>query len=424
MKSTERYLIAGVILLLIMGGAGVILNVLSPSLAYANSDSKASSVDKSIVSSNTDFAVKLLRELQHEQGGKNIFISPLSVSIALAMTYDGANSSTRQSMASVLGFTGMSDEAVNTGFSQLIESLLNVDKDVSLNIGDSVWIRSDFAPIVKQNFTTTLSKYFRSEAYTKPFDASTVNEVNSWVDKATNGKISKLIDQIDSSNVMFIINAIYFKGGWVDKFDPTLTHPTDFTTANGSTVSVDMMNRDGSYSYYGDDQVQIARLPYGRDKIAMYVFLPAEGNSLESFTSGLTGDELNAYFGKLTDTELVVGLPKLKLEYGKVDLKDALTSLGMGVAFDQNSADLSRIANVSPGNNLYIAFVDHKAVVEINEQGTEAAAATNVGISITAMPVRTMFMVNRPYMFVIRDDRSGAILFSGLITDPTIQTSP
>jgi len=327
-------------------------------------------------------------------------------------------------MASVLGFTGMSDQTVNTGFSQLIESLLSVDKDVSLNIGDSVWIRSDFASSVKQNFTTTLSKYFRSEAYTKPFDASTVNEVNSWANKATNGKISKLIDQIDSSNVMFIINAIYFKGGWVDKFDPSLTHPTDFTTANGSTVSVDMMSRDGSYSYYGDDQVQIARLPYGRDKIAMYVFLPAEGNSLESFTSGLTGDELNAYFGNLTDTELVVGLPKLKLEYGKVDLKDALTSLGMGVAFNKNLADLSRIANVSPGNNLYIAFVDHKAVVEVNEQGTEAAAATNVGISITAMPVRTTFVVNRPYMFVIRDDRSGAILFSGLIMDPTIQASP
>jgi serpin B len=185
-----------------------------------------------------------------------------------------------------------------------------------------------------------------------------------------------------------------------------------------------MMSRDGSYSYYGDDQVQIARLPYGRDKIAMYVFLPAEGNSLESFTSSLTGDKLNAYFGKLTDTELVVGLPKLKLEYGKVDLKDALTSLGMGVAFDLNSANLSRISNVSPGNNLYIAFVDHKAVVEVNEQGTEAAAATNVGISITAMPVRTTFVVNRPYMFVIRDDRSGAILFSGLITDPTIRASP
>jgi len=424
MKPTTLHLVMGVILLLIMGGAGIVLNVLSPSLAYANSDSKAANVDKSIVTSNTDFAVKLLRELQWEQGDKNIFISPLSVSIALAMTYNGANSSTRETMANVLGFTGMSDNAVNTGFSQLLESLLSVDKDVSLNIGDSVWIKSEFAPTVKQNFTTTLSKYFRSEVYTKPFDSSTVNEVNSWVDKTTNGKISKILDQIDSSNVMFVINAIYFKGDWVDKFDPTLTHPSDFTTVSGTTVSVDMMNRDGSYRYYGDDQVQIARLPYGRDKIAMYVFLPASGSSLESLTAGLTGDELNAYFGKLTDTELVMGLPKLKLEYGKVDLKDALTSLGMGVAFEPNSADLSRIANVSPGNKLYIAFVDHKAVVEVNEQGTEAAAVTNVGISITAMPVRTTFVANRPYMFVIRDDRSGAILFSGLITDPTIQASP
>jgi serine protease inhibitor len=423
MNPSKRRLVTGGILLLMLGGAAILLNYLSPILAYANSDTRAASVDKSIVAANTNFAIKLLKELQSEQGGRNIFISPLSVSIALAMTYNGANSSTREAMGSVLGLDGMSDNAVNVGYQQLIESLLSVDKDVSLNIGDSVWIRSTFAPAVNAEFADTLSKYFRSGIYSRAFDASTVDEVNSWVSRETNGKISKILDRIDSNNIMFLINAIYFKGGWVDEFDAALTQQADFTTADGSTVKADMMRRDGGYSYFGDDVVQVARLPYGRDKIAMYVFLPVEGGSLESFITGLTSDDLDTYFSKLSNTELELQLPKLKLEYGKVDLKDALTTLGMGVAFDSESADFYRIADVRP-EHLYIAFVDHKAVIDVNEKGTEAAAVTNVGISLTSVPVRTPFIVNRPYMFVIRDDRSGTILFSGLITDPTIQTSP
>ena len=414
-------------MILAMGGMGVILNNLSPSLAYAESDAKAVNVNKSIVAANTGFALRLLTELQREQEGKNIFISPLSVSIALAMTYNGANSSTRDAMGSALGLQGMSDDVVNSGYSDLIESLLSADSDVSLNIGDSVWIRSGFTPAVSPTFTDTLRKYYGSGVYSRPFDSSTVDEVNSWVDKETRGKINKILDQIDSDNVMFLINAIYFKGGWVDEFDESATRPVDFNTADdgaaGSIVKVDMMNNDGSFYYYGDDEVKIARLPYGRDKIAMYVFLPAEGNTLESLIAGLNGEKLNAYFPKLSKTELAIQLPKLKLEYGKVDLKAALTNLGMGIAFDSSSADLSRIADVRP-ERLYIAFVDHKAVVEVNEKGTEAAAVTNVGISLTSIPMRTPFVVDRPYMFVIRDDRSGTILFAGLISDPTQRTSP
>ncbi|MDP2901400.1 MAG: serpin family protein [Candidatus Bathyarchaeota archaeon] len=419
----NRRMVAGVILLLIMGGAGALLNYWNGGRVYADSDAKAASVDRSLVTANTDFAVRLLRELRSEQGGENIFISPLSVSIALTMVYNGADSATKEAMATALGLSGMSDDAVNTAYSQLIESIMSADSSVALNIGDSVWIRSGFAPQVKATFTDALSKYFASEVYAKPFDASTVSEVNSWVSKETNGKIRTLLDQIDNDNVMFLINAIYFKGDWVDKFDESLTSPADFTRADGSVVPVEMMTRTGDYAYYGDPGVQVARLPYGRDKIAMYVFLPAEGSSLESFTAGLTGEDLDAYFSKLHKAELVLGLPKLKLEYGKVDLKDALTSLGMGVAFDRDAADFNGIADVV-SERLYIAFVDHKAVVEINEKGTEAAAATNVGISLSSAPMTIPFTVDRPYMFVIRDDRSGSILFSGLITDPSVVSSP
>jgi serpin B len=427
MNHKKRLYIIGVIMILAMGGVGVILNNLSPSLAYAESDAKAVNVNKSIVVANTGFALRLLTELQREQEGQNIFISPLSVSIALAMTYNGANASTRDAMGSTLGLQGMSEDAVNSGYSDLIESLLSADSDVSLNIGDSVWIRSGFTQAVSPTFTDTLRKYYGSSVYSRPFDSSTADEVNSWVNKETRGKINKILDKIDSDNVMFLINAIYFKGGWVDEFDESATRSVDFNTADGgatgSIVKVDMMNNDGSFYYYGDDEVKIARLPYGRDKIAMYVFLPVESNTIESLMAGLNEEKLNAYFPKLSKNELELQFPKLKLEYGKVDLKGALTNLGMGIAFEGNLADFGRIADVRP-ERLYIAFVDHKAVVEVNEKGTEAAAVTNVGISLTSIPMRTPFVVDRPYMFVIRDDRSGTILFAGLISDPTQQTSP
>ena len=406
-----------------MGGVGVLVNYVAPGAVYAESDSKAAGVDKSIVAANTGFAIRLLRELQKEQPGDNIFISPLSVSVALAMTYNGANGTTREAMRSTLGLDGMSDEEINAGFQQLIESLLSADKDVSLNIGDSIWVRSGFATAVDPVFTDALRKYYASEVFTKPFDASTVDEVNSWVSEETKGKISKLLDSIEPDNVMFLINAIYFKGDWVNKFDESQTDKAEFTTSGGSVVEVDMMHRTGGYMYYGDEQIQVARLPYGRDKIAMYIFLPASGVELQDFASSLTGEQLDGYLAKLDESELNLSIPKLKLEYGKVDLKNALTSLGMGVAFNSQEADLTRIADVGP-QNLYIAFVDHKAVVDINEKGTEAAAATNVGISITSMPLTAAFTVDRPYMFVIRDDRSGSILFTGLISDPTQLTSP
>jgi len=406
-----------------LGGAGALLNYYFSGLVYAESDAKASEVDGSLVSANTGFAVRLMRELHRSQSGSNIFVSPLSVSVALSMAYNGADTTTKEAMAAALGFDDMSDEEVNAGFKALIESLLSADKDVSLNIGDSVWIKSGFAEGVKPAFTDALSEYYLSEVYVRPFDGSTITEVNSWIEEETNGMIKKMVDDLDADTVMFLINAIYFKGAWVDKFDTSLTKAADFTTADGSTVNVDMMSRVGEYAYSNDGAVQVARLPYGRDKIAMYVFLPAEGTSLESFTDGLTGEELEAYFAKLHVSELDLRLPKLKLEYGKVDLKDALTSMGMGEAFDRGSADFRGIADVSP-ERLFIAFVDHKAVVEVNEEGTEAAAATNVGIGVTSAPMRTEFIVDRPYLFVIRDDRSGSILFSGLISDPTQRVAP
>ncbi|MBM3292512.1 serpin family protein, partial [Candidatus Bathyarchaeota archaeon] len=362
--------------------------------------------------------------LQKEDLNKNIFISPLSISIALSMTYNGAGGTTKQAMTNVLQFSGLSLQQVNEGYKNLIESLENVDSQVSLSIGDSVWIKDTFEPLVKIPFKNALTSYFGSEVYSRQFsDPKTVNEINSWISRMTNGKIEKMLNQIDPEMVMFLINAIYFKGDWVTKFDEAKTSQSTFTLIDGSKVSVSMMKAVEKFLYYSDKNVQVARLPYGRDKVAMYVILPKEGVSLDTYINSLDQVSLDKIFSSMSSTELDMQLPKLKLEYGKKALKDALTKLGMGVAFDRIEADLTGIALPTMGN-LFISFVDHKAVIEINEKGTEAAAATNVGIGLTSIPLRTSFTVNRPYMFVIRDDRSGTLLFTGKITDPTQQTSP
>ena len=424
MKSRRPCVYLAVFLILALLGGVFMLFTSNPNLAYAESDKIAQAVDKEIVSANTGFSLRILKELQQEQKGKNIFISPLSISLALAMAYNGANATTKEAMAKTLGLEGMGDEKINSGFRDLVESLKNADSSVTLSIGDSTWIRSSLVPQVNPGFTKVLESYFGSSVYSRNFDdPKTITEINSWVSSQTNGKIGKIIDQIDSEMVMFLINAIYFKGDWTKQFDVSKTKPGDFTTPSGNVVKTDMMQSEGNYSYYADDKVQVVRLPYGRDKIAMYVFLPREGVYLDQFLQGFDENDLNSCLKKLSSSQLELQLPKLQLEYGKVDLKDALTKMGMRVAFDRNAADFSGIANVRP-ENLYIAFVDHKAVIDVNEKGSEAAAVTNVGIGVTSVPVQVPFIVDRPYLFVIRDDRSGSILFMGKIIDPTQRASP
>jgi serpin B len=216
---------------------------------------------------------------------------------------------------------------------------------------------------------------------------------------------------------MFLINALYFKGDWVIKFDEAETQKQDFFIPEEPTVDVDMMTTSDTFSYYAGENFQAARLPYGRDKIAMYIFLPDENIPLYSFIANLNQTTHDDYISRLSPVDdLTVKLPKFKVEYGVKRLNSILETLGMEIAFNPLAANLSGIATPTSGN-LYISYVDHKATIEVNEKGTEAAAATSVGIGLTSMP--PSFIVNRPFFFEIRDDRSGSILFMGTIVNPT-----
>jgi serine protease inhibitor len=389
--------------------------------AYAASDEKAYSVNPTLVSANTKFALDLFRELVAEDVDKNIFISPLSVSIALAMTYNGAEGTTKDAMARTLDFGNMTLEEVNQEYSNLMESLKNVDQAVKLLIGNSVWIKQEFQPYVNSNFLERVGTSYDGETFTRDFgNQQTVNDINGWVDQRTEGKINKIVQQLDPELVMLLINAIYFKGEWITRFDEAKTHPQDFYLPEGNTVKVDMMSTSGNFSYCSGENCQVARLPYGRNKVAMYIFLPDLGISLDSFIASLNQTANDEYASRLHPVaNLIVKLPKFKVEYGTKRLNDALKKLGMEIAFSPDVANFSGIASTPPGN-LYISYVDHKAIVEVNEEGTEAAAVTKVGIDVYTSigGSQPSFVVDRPFFFEIRDDRSGSILFMGKIYNP------
>lgn len=390
------------------------------SSAYATSDEKAYSVDPTLVSANTQFALSLFRELLAEDMNTDIFISPLSISMALAMTYNGAEGTTKDAMAKTLNFGNMTLEEINREYSKLIESLENVDQAVKLLIGNSVWMKKEFEPIVKPSFLQRVGTSYGSEVFTRDFgNPQTVDEINGWADRNTEGKIKQIVQQLGSELVMLLINAIYFKGEWVIRFDKALTQPQDFFLPGGNTVKVDMMSTSGNFSYYSGRDCQVARLPYGRDKVAMYVFLPNQDVSLDSFIASLNQTAHDEYVSRLQPVvDLIVKLPKFGVEYGVKRLNGVLKNLGMETAFNPNEANFSGIAPTDQGN-LYISYVDHKAIVEVNEEGTEAAAVTVVGIAReSAGRTPPSFVVNRPFFFEIRDDRSGSILFMGKILNP------
>jgi serpin B len=227
-----------------------------------------------------------------------------------------------------------------------------------------------------------------------------------------------MLERIDSSDVMFLINAIYFKGDWVSPFDESATRPGVFHLADGSTAQANYMYQTKNYQYQKGDGFTAARLPYGRDKVAMYVLLPDESSNIDALAGTLTQQKLDEIFSRFRDHKLAVQFPKFKVEYGTKRLNSALTRMGMGVAFDKANANFNGIAPVTPSSNLFINYVDHKAYVDVNEKGTEAAAATVISIGVTSAPVVTQFKVDRPFLFMIRDDRSGSILFIGVIMNP------
>ncbi len=369
-----------------------------------------------LIRADNTFALKLFREISSREGGKNIFVSPLSVAMALGMTYNGAAGATQQAMQEVLELGGMDLAAVNQSYRDLIDLLRDLDATVEFLIANSIWYRNTMT--FKQEFLSLNQQFFDAAVRALDFTLPSASDtINGWVRSNTNGKIEEIVPKpIPAEIVMYLINAIYFKGDWTYQFDKDLTRDASFNLANGSQTTVDMMSHgdEVTIGHGWFDGIQIGDLRYGGQAFSMTILLPETPAEIDALVNQMTDANWNTWIGGLGEGDMLVAMPKFTLEY-EIKLNEVLEALGMGVAFVPYVADFSGMC-CAPGD-LYIDEVKHKTFVDVNEEGTEAAAVTSVSVGLTSAPMS--FTVDRPFVFVIREKFSGTILFMGKVVDPT-----
>lgn len=364
-------------------------------------------VDSKIVSGSNRFGMSLLKKLASEDTHGNIFISPASAAYALTMTYNGADGATKNEMAKVLGISGMTLENVDKGYNALSRSLESADPQVELSIANSLWGRQDVS--IDPNFIDRGRRHFSAEVHDL---SGGVEAINDWADSKTKGKIPKIIDELDPGTVMVLMNAVYFKGKWSKPFEKADTKNRDFYRAGGVSKVATMSKRE-MLSYYGTKDFQAARLPYGNERLAMYIFLPRKGLSPLQLCQRMDESRWSDVRKDLAPVFLSLYLPTFRISW-RNELKPALQSLGMRQAFDGGKADFRGISKFKP---LLVTSVVQETFLDVNEVGTEAAAATAVAIGMGRPKEETMD-VNRPFLCMIVDDYTKAILFAGIINQP------
>lgn len=369
-------------------------------------------VNANVTDSNLKFAFNIFKQINKEDKDENVFISPFSISSALTMTYNGARESTAQNMSKALSYEGISLNKINESYKNLIGHLNNYS-DVELNIANSIWVRKGEA--INPKFLSENREMFGAFAkeldFKKEDAAATINQ---WISDATKKKIEKMIDPpITVDVIMYLINAIYFKGQWAEQFDKNNTLDAKFHMEDGNELDIKMMSRKDEVKYGAGDDFKVVKLPYGNEKTSMYCILPEQYIKINDFINDMTVEKWKIIKKSVKKTyEVLVQIPKFKMEYGIKSLKDGLTAMGMGEAFNK-TADFSGIRK-----NIYISDVIHKAIIEVNEEGSEAAGVT-VGVLKTTSAVTNpiTFVADRPMIFMIVDEDSNTILFMGKLFD-------
>lgn len=368
-----------------------------------------------VIDANTRFSFKLFNQIYQQQENQNIVISPASISAALSMTYNGAKGETQEAIANTLELSGISLEEINQGNLELKQSLETTDEKITLNIANSLWLdqSTSFLP----DFIQRVAESYNAELTQLDFsDPNSAAEINNWVKDQTNNKIEKIVDRIEPNQILFLINAVYFKALWRTPFSEAATEAAPFTLLDGSTKQHPLMNAAADYYYLETETFQAINLPYGEGRWSFYVFLPKPDVSLGSFYETLTAENWQEWMKELRYNYVPgsITLPRFTLEYD-IALNDTLKALGMEMAFNPEQSDFSAMTETQAT----ISQVKHKTFIEVNEKGTEAAAATSVGIVATSVPPPPFSMVvDRPFFCAIRDNKTGTILFMGSIVDP------
>jgi serine protease inhibitor len=376
-------------------------------------------VDDRLIAATSRFTFKLYNQLLKQRAGKNVFVSPSSVLVALAMTYNGAEGETRQAMARALEIEGLSLQEVNTALADLNSSLGTADPKLQLNIANSLWAQKGVS--LKPDFIQRSKDYYSAEVTSLDFSSpGAPATINAWVKNNTGNRIEKIVDGINPQTILFLINAIYFKGQWQNEFEKGQTREDVFTLADGGQKKLPMMSQSGQFSHYQGKDFQAVSLPYGTGRMSMYVFLPDKGTTLDQFERNLTVESWETWMKGFRMAPGELKLPRFKIEY-EVDLNDGLKALGMAEAFDPGRANFSGIAQAGQAERIYISRVKHKTFAEVNEEGTVAAAVTAVEMRATSVmrPQQNFIMkVDRPFFVAIRDNLTGTLLFMGSIANP------
>jgi serpin B len=369
---------------------------------------------KEIITASNSFAFNIFKEIVNNEADTNIFISPLSISYALGMTYNGAEGETKEAMADVLGFDGMDDFEINESYRDLTKTLMTIDPEVIMEIANSIWYRQGFE--VEQEFIDLNQEYFDAYVAALNFNNPGAKDIiNDWIEEKTHDKIQDVIKQIDPLTMMFLVNCIYFKAAWKYEFDPDDTEVEDFHLSSGATVDCDMMHQENELLRYFNDSFQAVQLPYGEAGFCMSIFLPRQGNALDDLINQMDDASWSDWMRNFKADTTIIKMPKFRLKYDR-ELKPDLAALGMGIAFEPYEADFTRINNEI---DLHITSVLHSTFVQVDEEGTEAAAVTVVEIGTTSIdPNEKLMHINRPFFFVIHDQYTDAILFVGKISNP------
>jgi serine protease inhibitor len=377
--------------------------------------------ERQLVSSGNRFAFALFHAVTaQEPADSNLFLSPLSVGMALGMTVNGAAGATRDSMLHALQLDGLTMDEVNRGYRGVIDLLRGLDPGVEFTLVNSIWYRNTIQPGAA--FLDATRTWFDAEV--SPLDFASPSApltINDWVNAATRGKIPTIVSgPIPDDVIMYLINAIYFKGSWTQQFDPALTRDAPFHRRGGGTVTARMMEHGAPAParYYLGDGVTVVDLPYGGRAWAMTIALPAAASGIDTLVAGLTRERWDAWMAGLDSGDVIVTMPKFRLTLDR-EMKPFLEALGMGLAFSCGDADFTPL-NPAAGSQTCITKVKHKTYVDVYEEGTEAAAVTSVGVGVTSVPAGPIrIVVDRPFVVAIRERLTGTILFLGRVTDPT-----
>ncbi len=374
------------------------------------------SVENSMLKSDQTFAFEFFSKVYAEEQKEddlNFMVSPFSLSMALTMTWNGSDNETKLAIQRTLKMDDMSDQEINNYFKKLKESFEKTDPSTKMAVANSIWTNKSIK--ILPEFASLNKNYFNATVDAVDFsDPNSAQKINQWADDKTNGLIKKVIEETNPQALMYLLNALYFKGIWTSKFDAKNTSKMNFINEKGQSRKVDMMYQNHYYNYANDETMEMIELPYGNQAFSMLVLLPKQGRIIADITRTLQiKDYWNNMKNSLHGTNVDVFIPKFKTEYSK-ELNSVLKDMGMGIAFSPDNADFSRMSATSS----FISFVKQFTYIATDEVGTEAAAVTVVGMMTTSLPLtpqKVTFKAERPFIYMIQEKSTGSILFMGAV---------